>query len=75
MKIINTFYHDNENSGNILRHDCTIIVHGKAFDCDVSRHFSLYSYLILKVEKRESYKFTEYNEIKSANIKTYVAEA
>lgn len=75
MKIINTFYHDSENSENILRHDCTIIVHGKAFDCDIHRHFDLYAYLVQKVEKRASYKYVEYNEIKSANIKTYISEA
>lgn len=73
MKIINTFIHDNDE--NILRHDCTIIAHGKAFDCDVHRHFSLYAYLVLKVEKRVSYKHVEYSEIKSANIKTYISEA
>lgn len=73
MKIINTFIHDNNE--NILRHDCTIIVHGKAFDCDINRHFSLYAYLVLKVEKRASYKYIKYDEIKEANIKTYISEA
>ena len=60
MKIINTFVYDNNE--NVLRHDCTIIAHGKAFDCDVHRHFSLYAYLALKVEKRASYKYVEYSE-------------
>lgn len=74
MKIINTFYYDNNNK-NILKHDCTIIVHGKAFNCDIHEHFSRYAYLVLKLEKRTSYKYIGCTEIKEANIKTHIAEA
>lgn len=73
MKIINTFYHDNE--GNIIKHDCTIVIRGKAFNCDIDNHFSRYAYDVLKIEKRASYKYIGCTEIKEANIKIHTAEA
>lgn len=73
MKIINTFYHDNE--GNIIKHDCTIIAHNKAFNCDIHEHFSRYAYLVLKLEKRASYRYIGCTEIKEGNIKIHTAEA
>lgn len=73
MKIINTFYYDNE--GNVIKSDCKAIVYGKVFDCDLYNHFSRFAYLNTTVEKRLSYKYVGCTEIKEANLQTYINEA
>lgn len=49
MKLVYTFYHDNE--GNLIKSDTKAIIKGKVFNCDLYDHFSRYAYIMTKVEK------------------------
>ena len=73
MKLVYTFYHDNE--GNLIKSDTKAVIKGRVFDCDLYNHFGRYAYIMTKVEKRESYRYIDGIEMEEANIKVHTSEA